>query len=181
MAAHASTLFPTTPPASLVNPHSEAVAVNSDSNPSSVTPFTPTKDAYRGDFENYAGTEVPHGGADFAKAEGALKGTPVATPWDGKVVGVKDNGRLGNRVVVEFEWEDGKRYYAHFCHLGNESAFPEVGTTIKKGDIIGVVGNTGTKDNHLHLEVTTEMTYTTHYVNASADKSIWKNPYDLLP
>jgi hypothetical protein len=32
------------------------------------------------------GTQKPHGGADFAKAEGASKGASVSTPWDGKVV-----------------------------------------------------------------------------------------------
>lgn len=56
----------------------------------------------------------------------------------------------GNYVRVD--GDDGKRYF--YCHLASRAA--RAGQRINKGDIIGIMGNTGKSFGaHLHLQVRT--------------------------
>ena len=150
--------------------------------------FLPTQDSTkRDDFPRYNGdTGDLHGGRDYANNEGVYAGDNVLSPWDGKVVAVhqdSNNKPLGNRVVVEFT-HNGTLYYGHFAHLADNSNFPEVGSTIKKGDSIGSVGNTSSTPktpNHLHLEVTKAEKYTHYFGAPGANNSNWVDPDKVLP
>ena len=86
-----------------------------------------------------------HKGVDFA----AMPGSPVISSADGAVTftGYDENG-FGNLVIVDHGYGL-KTYYAHLSSIETK-----VGTALKKGEIIGRVGNTGKSTGpHLHYEV----------------------------
>jgi murein DD-endopeptidase MepM/ murein hydrolase activator NlpD len=86
-----------------------------------------------------------HTGIDFA----AEIGTPIYATADGKVVNVdvKFSG-YGKMVIIDH----GFGYSTRYAHM-HEFAV-HVGQTIKRGDLVGYVGNTGVSTApHLHYEV----------------------------
>ena len=85
-----------------------------------------------------------HGGIDIA----AETGTPIAAADNGKVIFTGDCGSYG--MLVKIDHQNGYvTYYAH-CSKINVS----VGDTVKKGDIISLVGSTGNSTGpHCHFEV----------------------------
>jgi len=83
----------------------------------------------------------------------APKGTPVIAAADGIVTNVSEGG-LGGKVV----WmrPDGKNISLYYAHLDKQLVHP--GQIVKKGDVIGHVGNTGnakTTLSHLHFGIYT--------------------------
>lgn len=91
-----------------------------------------------------------HSGIDLAPRGDTS--TPAATAIkSGKVVGVNTMGRgYGNNITIETE--DG--YRVSYAHLDSVDSNLKAGDTVKAGQQIGVVGNTGYSDgNHLHVEV----------------------------
>ena len=72
----------------------------------------------------------------------------------------------GNYVVIR----DPEGYEYHYYHMFNLSKYVKEGDTVRKGDIIGLVGNTGNSvANHLHLAIITpEPEYR------------YLNPYDIF-
>jgi murein DD-endopeptidase MepM/ murein hydrolase activator NlpD len=83
----------------------------------------------------------------------APKGTPVIAAADGYVTGVKDGG-IGGKVV----WlrPEGKNYSLYYAHLDQQSVTE--GQNVKRGDVVGTVGNTGnarTTPSHLHFGIYT--------------------------
>jgi MYXO-CTERM domain-containing protein len=95
-------------------------------------------------FGATAGRPNPHRGVDFPQAGG----TPIPAIADGVVVNVTSSGCLGNVIVLQHP--DGM--YSGYAHLQVPSPLAK-GTPVKRGDIIGKVGTTGTctTGNHLHL------------------------------
>lgn len=93
----------------------------------------------------------PHNGIDIAAPEG----TPVIAAADGvvrsSVFGKPGNyGGYGNVVVITHNI-NGQPYETLYAHLHTRKV--EVGQTVKQGEIIGTVGNTGnSQGNHLHFE-----------------------------
>ncbi|MBN2637789.1 MAG: M23 family metallopeptidase [Bacteroidales bacterium] len=86
-----------------------------------------------------------HDGLDFS----APRGTPVHVTGDGTVIQVNRSSRgYGNEIVVDH----GYGYRTLYAHL---SAFKvKKGQKVKRGQIIGLVGNTGKSTApHLHYEV----------------------------
>jgi murein DD-endopeptidase MepM/ murein hydrolase activator NlpD len=86
-----------------------------------------------------------HEGIDFS----APKGTPVHVTGDGRVIRViRSNRGYGNEIIVDH----GFGYMTRYAHL---SAFKvKRGQRVKRGQIIGLVGNTGKSTApHLHYEV----------------------------
>ncbi len=86
-----------------------------------------------------------HTGIDFA----AAIGTPIYATADGKVqsVDVKFSG-YGKMVEIDH----GFGYHTRYCHM-HEFAV-RAGQNIKRGDLVGYVGNTGLSTApHLHYEV----------------------------
>lgn len=86
-----------------------------------------------------------HTGMDFT----APTGTEIHSTGDGKVVKVLSERRgYGKRVVIDH----GYGYRTRYAHLSKFNV--KVGQKIKRGDVIGYVGNTGTSTGpHLHYEV----------------------------
>jgi murein DD-endopeptidase MepM/ murein hydrolase activator NlpD len=86
-----------------------------------------------------------HTGVDFA----APIGTPVFSTGDGKVIKVERSGRgYGNEIEVDH----GHNYITKYAHLSTMDV--RIGQKVKRGQIIGTVGNTGTSvAPHLHYEV----------------------------
>ena len=87
---------------------------------------------------------APHGGADFASAEG----TPIAAPAGGDVVLVQDLYFTGNTVVVDH----GLGLQSLFAHLSRTDVHE--GDVVARGQVIGAVGATGRATGpHLHWTV----------------------------
>ncbi|UTW67403.1 M23 family metallopeptidase [bacterium SCSIO 12643] len=86
-----------------------------------------------------------HTGMDFT----APTGTEIHSTGDGKVVKVVSERRgYGKQVVIDH----GYGYRTRYAHLSKFNV--RVGQKIKRGDVIGYVGNTGTSTGpHLHYEV----------------------------
>ena len=92
-----------------------------------------------------------HSGIDMA----APKGTPVYAAKDGVVREAAYSASYGNYIILEHE-QDFKTRYAHL-----DSMLVEKDTVLKKGDLIGRVGATGSvrkskwgrSASHLHFEV----------------------------
>lgn len=86
-----------------------------------------------------------HLGLDFS----APMGTPIYATADGKVVDAGFNtGGYGNRVVINH----GFGYETLYGHMVRIKA--RVGETVKRGEVIGYVGNTGKSTApHCHYEV----------------------------
>ncbi len=94
-----------------------------------------------------------HAGTDIAAAQG----TPVLAAQDGVVTASGSAGGYGLMVVLQHDLEEAKleSRYAHLSEI-----FVESGTSVKKGDVIGLVGSTGNSTGpHLHFEMR-EMTAT---------------------
>lgn len=86
-----------------------------------------------------------HTGMDFT----APTGTEIYATGDGKVVKVESARRgYGKHIVIDH----GYGYRTRYAHMSKFNV--RVGKKIKRGDVIGYVGNTGTSTGpHLHYEV----------------------------
>ncbi len=90
------------------------------------------------------GTGKFHEGMDFS----ANIGTPVYATGDGRVLSSGWNSGYGNLIEIDH----GFNYVTRYAHLSKMHVRP--GQTVKRGDLIGEVGNTGKSTGpHLHYEV----------------------------
>ncbi len=88
-----------------------------------------------------------HYGQDFT----APRGTPVYATADGKVIEVRRKALIGKVIKIDH----GYGYETLFGHLNGFEV--RKGQKIKRGDLIGYVGNTGrSTGSHLHYEVRVE-------------------------
>lgn len=81
----------------------------------------------------------------------APKLTPAVAAADGYITGVREGG-IGGKVV----WlrPEGKPYTLYYAHLDQQRV--QEGQRVKKGDVVGLVGNTGnarTTPPHLHFGI----------------------------
>ncbi|WP_392561560.1 murein DD-endopeptidase MepM [Orbus sturtevantii] len=87
---------------------------------------------------------APHNGVDFAVS----RGTPVLSVGEGEVVIAKYSGSAGNFIAIRH----GRQYTTKYMHLDKILVKP--GQQVKKGDKIGLSGNTGRSTGpHLHYEL----------------------------
>ena len=90
------------------------------------------------------GRRAFHQGLDIS----ARPRTPVYAPADGLVLRAGRIGQLGNAVYVSH----GYGLTTRFGHLASLDVEP--GDRVRRGDVIGTVGNTGRSTGyHLHYEV----------------------------
>jgi murein DD-endopeptidase MepM/ murein hydrolase activator NlpD len=90
------------------------------------------------------GTRKLHSGLDV----GAPTGTPIAATSGGEVIFSGWRGGYGNAVIIDHGGGI-TSLYAHMSQLGVSE-----GTTVDRGDIVGLVGATGTATGpHLHFEI----------------------------
>jgi len=86
----------------------------------------------------------PHNGLDFT----APAGSPVYATGDGKVSNAQRSTSYGNVVYIDH----GYQFETRYAHLTNYIV--GVGQVVKRGQVIGYVGNTGLSVSaHLHYEV----------------------------
>ena len=85
-----------------------------------------------------------HAGIDIAAPEG----TPIRAAASGRVILMAPTGGYGNYTCVN-HGSSVSTCYAHQVRFGTQR-----GASVKQGDVIGYVGNTGASfGNHLHFEV----------------------------
>jgi murein DD-endopeptidase MepM/ murein hydrolase activator NlpD len=90
------------------------------------------------------GTTKFHEGMDFS----APQGTPVYATADGTVIHSSWESAYGNLIEINH----GYNYVTRYAHLSE--ILVRNGQTVKRGDLIGKVGNTGKSTGpHLHYEV----------------------------
>ncbi len=88
----------------------------------------------------------PHWGTDFA----APHGTPVKAIADGSVKTISRQRGYGKTIVLKHS----RGYTSLYAHLSRYRKGLSQGHKVKKGDIIGYVGQTGlTTGPHLHYEL----------------------------
>lgn len=83
----------------------------------------------------------------------APKLTPAVAAADGYITGVREGGLGGKTVWLRPE---GKNYTLYYAHLDQQLV--QEGQQVKKGDVVGLVGNTGNArytPSHLHFGVYT--------------------------
>jgi murein DD-endopeptidase MepM/ murein hydrolase activator NlpD len=86
-----------------------------------------------------------HRGLDIS----TTAGTPITATADGVVVFSGWNGGGGGNVVVIAHSHGFSTYYAH-----NRTNTVQVGQSIKRGDVVGYIGSTGSATgSHVHYEV----------------------------
>jgi hypothetical protein len=101
------------------------------------TIFGMRKHPIHGDWRNHNGLDLT---ADM--------GTPVYATGDGIVIQAKYNGGYGNVIFLSH----GYGFESRYAHLSKFKVIP--GQRVKRGELIGYVGNTGLSTNsHLHYEV----------------------------
>ncbi len=92
----------------------------------------------------FTGLREFHKGLDIA----TRMGDPIIAPADGIVTYAGRKGLMGNMIVIDH----GHGIVTRYAHL--KKALKKRGETVKRGDTIGLVGNTGrSTGSHLHYEV----------------------------
>ena len=92
-----------------------------------------------------------HKGVDFP----APAGTAIPVAADGVVVGRGNHADYGNAAIVKHaDSTSTNDIYTLYGHMPNLDSTPALGTTVTKGQTIGVVGSTGRSTGpHLHFEL----------------------------
>lgn len=91
-----------------------------------------------------------HSGVDVA----VVKGTPVLSPWDGKVTKKWNDIVYGGGLSLLIKHDNG--YTTGYCHLSSYPANIAVGTRVYRGDVVAFSGNTGRSTGpHLHFSLRT--------------------------
>lgn len=94
------------------------------------------------------GTLSNHHGIDIALPGGALAGAPIVAAADGEVIISRFSSSAGNWIILYH----GNSTYTVYMHC--QKLLVSAGDTMKQGDTIGLVGNTGWSTGaHLHFEV----------------------------
>lgn len=100
------------------------------------------------------GRSVARGGAAFLMHNGvdllAPTGTPVLAASDGTIVGAAPNAGYGNWIRIDH----GNNMATVYGHLSAFAPGIAGGVKVRRGQVIGLVGNTGRSTGpHLHFEV----------------------------
>ncbi|MEA5002172.1 MAG: M23 family metallopeptidase [Christensenella sp.] len=109
-------------------------------------PFAERYDFSNGWYADRDGGARRHTGTDILCPEG----TEELACVDGTVLAVGTGEGTGNYVVIV--GGDGTQY--HYYHMVEVSDFVAAGDTVRRGDVVGLAGNTGNSTaNHLHLAI----------------------------
>ena len=92
----------------------------------------------------FSAVQEKHGGIDIVAKEGA----PIRSSASGMVVFSGWTYEMGNLIIIHH----GDGYYTHYGH--NQINLKSQLDLVKKGEVIGLVGNTGVSTGpHLHFEI----------------------------
>ena len=139
---------------------------------------------YRGNIGKQ-GASPYHSGVDFGvnQETAAKTDIPIKCCADGKVYGSYWNKSRGWVIIIDHgSYANGSgNAYTVYQHMKRKSNL-SVGVPVKAGQHIGVVGNTGVGDYHLHLEVNLGKTLGMSGVEYE-DKNYgcWRNHYAVDP
>lgn len=118
-------------------------------------------------FSGTAGQRASHEGVDYVHSDSDIKDVNIYAAADGVVVYAREgcpqssmfrknnNNRecgagWGNHVVIK----NGEHLYTRYAHLSTNSVTVRVGDTVKMGDKIAIMGNSGRSQlRHLHFEL----------------------------
>ena len=130
---------------SLAQRHEELIHSIPAIMPISNNDLTKTASKFGWRIDPFTGAQKLHTGMDFS----ANVGADVFVTGDGVVEKVSwTNGGYGNLIIVNH----GFGYSTYYAHLNSFNV--NEGQKVKRGDVIGTVGNTGrSKGPHLHYEV----------------------------
>lgn len=93
-----------------------------------------------------------HTGVDYL----AKLGDPIHAACDGKIGEVTSGGAYGNHIFMDLGKVDGKHIKLLYAHMTKFADGIKAGQTVKAGQVIGYVGQTGNAFGpHLHFEVLT--------------------------
>jgi len=116
----------------------------------------------------------------------ALDGIPENVPHSGKVsIDVNFANAAGNHVVVDI----GYGLYALYAHMRPGTLRVKVGDTVKAGDLLGHVGNSGNStEPHLHMHIDNQpsflagqgVPYEFDHFEASDTGGITNGPHDRM-
>lgn len=106
----------------------------------------------------------PHRGTDWARPNK----TPIPAITDGTISLVHYSKIIG-WCIVQTAWAEGKTWYIGYAHLAKKPKLKE-GDKIKKGQPIGLVGNTGKASSGPHLHAT---------LSTSRKGIFWGKVFDL--
>lgn len=103
-------------------------------------------------------------------------GTPVLSIADGEVVESNFSSGWGNYITIKHTLADNTNIYSNYGHLSRRIL--NKGDTVKLGQILGEVGNTGNSyGNHLHFQIDiTNQLHPYYYVYCAKGK----NPMTLV-
>ena len=105
-------------------------------------PYVSSKYGYR--IHPISGVKDYHTGVDI----GLPEGTPIKAGGAGTVLESGNNGNYGLAILIDY----GNGITARYAHCSALNF--TVGQTVQAGDIIALVGNTGSSTGaHLHMEV----------------------------
>jgi murein DD-endopeptidase MepM/ murein hydrolase activator NlpD len=79
----------------------------------------------------------------------AIDGRPESVPG-ALPAGLTAEAAAGNHVIIDM----GNGHYAMYAHLATGTLKVKVGDTVTRGQVLGLLGNTGNSDSpHLHFQV----------------------------
>lgn len=125
-------------------------------------------------FNNYSSTMSKKGRPYHCGMDIVSSKTAIYAAADGTVKYKGYTSGNGNHVIISHKL-GGKTVYTLYSHLENYSSCPDVGDSVKRGEKIGVMGNTGNSTGtHLHFSVFSG-SYSSDplgYVNAEGSKKM---------
>lgn len=107
-------------------------------------------------FGEDIGRGFPHRGIDLGHGDGTADDLRIVAPAAGVVTAVGTDGTYGLRVIIDH----GDGWTTLIAHLA--SCRVKVGATVRQGEDIAVMGNTGTQYVHAHQEL--------------RERGVWVNP-----
>lgn len=136
-----------------------------------VDPSSPVASRFGYRVPPCAGCSSFHRGTDFDPGQG----TPIATVADGVVTEVGNpSGSLGVYAIIRHSI-DGVTFSSIYAHMELGSLQLAVGQTVKRGQLVGLVGSTGESTGaHLHFGVEDAS-------GAVIDSLIWLREYANVP
>lgn len=104
----------------------------------------------------------------------AGEGTPVVAVADGEIAKLFDSQQGG---ITIYQWGEGRKRVYYYAHLQRRAEGISEKSFVKRGTIIGYVGNTGNAgpgNYHLHFAITLPISPDRHWEGTDI------NPYPLL-
>lgn len=102
-------------------------------------------------YRSCSGCSTMHSGIDFTPGAGV----PIEAIADGVVVESNNDGSWGEHIIIEHRIK-GVTIRSAYAHMEWGSSPFSVGDTVKRGQVVGTVGNTGQSFGaHLHFVIQT--------------------------